>query len=204
MPHPSRPGRAIARHSAHRPSIHRIAIVAGVMVAAACAAPPADESATTANAAEVASAPAPATAAVTAAAPAASADAATVADTVSMTVYKEPTCGCCTKWVEHLEEHGIRVDARDVADVWPIKAQLGVPEHLGTCHTAVVNGYVVEGHVPADIIKRMLREKPQIAGIAVPGMPMGSPGMEGDGSRKDRYDVIAIGRDGRTSVYATR
>ena len=98
----------------------------------------------------------------------------------------------------------MRVDARDVADVWPIKEQLGVPSHLGSCHTAVIGGYVVEGHVPADIIRRMLRERPQIAGIAVAGMPMGSPGMEGDGSQRERYDVIAIGRDGRTSVYATR
>ena len=121
-----------------------------------------------------------------------------------MTVYKQPTCGCCAKWVEHVEAHGMRVDARDVADVGPIKEQLGVPSHLESCHTAVIGGYVVEGHVPADIIRRMLRERPQIAGIAVAGMPMGSPGMEGDGTRRDRYEVIAIGRDGRTSVYATR
>lgn len=123
---------------------------------------------------------------------------------MSMTVYKEPTCGCCTKWVEHIEQHGIRVDARDVPDVWAVKDQLGMPRELGSCHTAVIGGYIVEGHVPADIIKRMLRERPAIAGIAVPGMPMGSPGMEGDGSQRDRYDVIALGRDGRTSVYTSR
>jgi hypothetical protein len=181
-----------------RSSIVRVASVAGAIVLAACATPPAEEPATTSAAA------APVASASAAPAAVASADAATVADTVSMTVYKQPTCGCCAKWVEHVEQHGMRVDARDVADVWPIKQQLGVPSHLGSCHTAVIGGYVVEGHVPADIIKRMLRERPQIAGIAVAGMPIGSPGMEGDGSHRERYDVIAIGRDGRTSVYATR
>ena len=180
----------------------RLALAGGVVIAAACAAPPADEPAAAAStpaATATATTPAP-----SASATVASVDAAAVADTASMTVYKSPTCGCCSEWVKHVEEHGIRVDARDVADVGPIKEQLGVPSQLGSCHTAVIGGYVVEGHVPADVIKRMLREKPQIAGIAVPGMPAGSPGMEGDGSRKDRYDVIAIGRDGRTSVYATR
>ena len=195
MQYPSRhaPRAGVIGHT-QRPRALRAAIVAGMVAVAACAAPPADEPATTTGSASAASAPA-------AAAPV---DAASVADTVSMTVYKEPTCGCCTKWVEHVEQHGIRVDARNVSDVWAVKDQLGMPRQLGSCHTAVIGGYIVEGHVPADIIKRMLRERPEIAGIAVPGMPMGSPGMEGDGSVKDRYDVIAIGRDGRTSVYATR
>ena len=135
---------------------------------------------------------------------ASSAGVATVADTTTVTVYKSPTCGCCTKWVHHLEEHGMRVVSRDVDDVSPMKRQLGVPEHLGSCHTAVVGGYVVEGHVPADIIKRMLRERPQIAGIAVAGMPLGSPGMETGNGQREPYSVMAIGRDGRTSVYANR
>lgn len=98
----------------------------------------------------------------------------------------------------------MRVASRDMDDVWPIKAELGVPQHLGSCHTAVVRGYVVEGHVPADVIKRMLRERPQIVGIAVAGMPVGSPGMESPSGQREPYNVIAIGRDGRTSVYATR
>lgn len=98
----------------------------------------------------------------------------------------------------------MRVVSRDVDDVTPMKTQLGVPEHLASCHTAVVGGYVVEGHVPADIIKRMLRERPQIAGIAVAGMPLGSPGMETGSGHREPYSVMAIGRDGRTSVYAKR
>ena len=196
---PRSAGTTGALHRAFLPSIARVTIAAGAMVVAACATPPADEPAPSAEAATPAAGPAIATPAA-----AASADAATVADTVSITVYKEPTCGCCAKWVEHIEAHGFRVDARDVADVHSIKGDLGVPSQVATCHTGLVGGYIVEGHVPADIIRRMLRERPPIVGIAVAGMPMGSPGMEGDGSRKDRYDVIAIGRDGRTSVYATR
>ncbi len=98
----------------------------------------------------------------------------------------------------------MRVVSRDVDDVGPMKTQLRVPQHLHSCHTAVVGGYVVEGHVPADIIKRMLRERPQIAGIAVAGMPLGSPGMETGSGYREPYNVMAIGRDGRTSIYETR
>lgn len=181
-------------HQQSRPAL-RIWIACASLVAAACATPPAEEPAAAPGASTHAAPAVPATPV--------SADAAGVTDTM-MTVYKRADCGCCAKWVEHVEQHGFHVDARDVEDVWPIKEQLGVPERLGTCHTAVIGGYVVEGHVPADIILKMLRERPQIAGIAVAGMPIGSPGMEGDGSRRDRYEVIAIGRDGRTSVYATR
>lgn len=192
-PSAPRPG-AVRR--VRRPVALRIWLTAAVLVAAACAAPPAEEQAAAAAAsAPAAAAPAPVTPV--------SSHAVGVTDTM-MTVYKRADCGCCGKWVEHIEQHGFHVDARNVEDVWPIKEQLGVPERLGSCHTAVIAGYVVEGHVPADIIRKMLRERPQIAGIAVAGMPIGSPGMEGDGSRRDRYDVIAIGRDGSTSVYATR
>ena len=195
--HPAMRSRALRR--ARFSSLVRVSVIATAIVATACAAPPAVEPASTT------AAPASAAPAVAATTPAAaSADAAAVADTVGMTVYKQANCGCCNKWVDHVEQHGMRVDVRDVADVWPIKAQLGVPSHLGSCHTAVIGGYVVEGHVPADIIKRMLRERPQIAGIAVAGMPAGSPGMETPDGSTERYDVIAIGRDGRTSVYATR
>src|SRR3990172_3983402 len=87
-----------------------------------------------------------------------------------ITVYKSPTCGCCNKWVTHLEQHGFSVAAHDVADVNRVKAQLGVPPTLGSCHTAVVGGYVIEGHVPADLIARLLAQPPAVAGVAVPGM----------------------------------
>lgn len=117
-------------------------------------------------------------------------------------VYKSPTCGCCGKWVKHMEDAGFSVDVENRRDLAPIKHELGIPGRMQSCHTAKVGDYVVEGHVPADLVKRMLDEKPDIKGLAVPGMPMGSPGMEGP--RADPYDVLAIGNDGRTSVYARR
>lgn len=117
-------------------------------------------------------------------------------------VYKSPTCGCCGKWVEHMEKAGFSVDVENMSDVAPIKRELGVPGRMQSCHTAEVGDYIVEGHVPADLVKRMLDEKPDIRGLAVPGMPMGSPGMEGP--RKDPYNVIAIGNDGRLEVFARR
>ena len=117
-------------------------------------------------------------------------------------VYKSPTCGCCSAWIDHPKANGFEVEAQDHADMNPVKAVIGVPRHLQSCHTAVVDGYVVEGHVPADLISRMLTEKPDIKGLAVPGMPMGSPGMEGP--RKDVYDVLTFDGEGRTSIYATR
>ncbi len=118
-----------------------------------------------------------------------------------VTVYKDPNCGCCKLWVDHMRKHGFDVAVRDTSDMSGAKATGRVPGRLQTCHTAFVNGYVVEGHVPAADVKRMLNEKPKIAGIAVPSMPAGSPGME-VGSRVDRYDVIAFNRDGSTSVFA--
>jgi hypothetical protein len=120
---------------------------------------------------------------------------------VSVVVYKDPNCGCCKIWIDHLRKHGFAVTARDTSDMSGAKATGRVPQRLQTCHTAFVGGYVVEGHVPATDIQRMLDEKPKIAGIAVPGMPIGSPGME-VGNRKDKYDVIAFTRDGSTSVFA--
>ena len=120
----------------------------------------------------------------------------------TVTVFKAPTCGCCKAWAEHLEKHGFKVVARDLADVTPIKTAHGVPERLRTCHTALVGGYVVEGHVPADLVKRLLKERPKVAGLAGPGMPMGSPGMEGP--RQDKYDVLSFRKDGKTAVYARR
>ncbi len=120
----------------------------------------------------------------------------------SVTVYKTPTCGCCAKWVDHLRESGFEVKTTDLEDVTPMKEQLGVPSRLGSCHTAVVDGYVVEGHVPAEDVKRLIEEKPDVTGIAVPGMPIGSPGMEVEGRPAERYEVYAFDKRGGLAVFA--
>lgn len=117
-------------------------------------------------------------------------------------VYASPTCDCCRAWTRHLKSSGFAVTKELMNDVTPMKQQLGVPEELWSCHTAVVEGYAVEGHVPADLIQRMLSERRAIAGLAAPGMPNGSPGMEGP--TRDRYEVIAFTRTGATEVYAVR
>lgn len=120
-----------------------------------------------------------------------------------ITVYKSPSCGCCAKWVAHMEQAGFTVDVHDMDDVTPVKDEVGVPKPLRSCHTAVVEGYTLEGHVPADLVQKLLKERPeQTAGLAVPGMPMGSPGMEGP--TKDAYNVVAYTASGATSVYAKR
>ena len=121
----------------------------------------------------------------------------------AMTVYKTPTCGCCAKWVDHMKAAGFKVQVQDMDDLTEIKQASGVPIPTRTCHTAVVGNYVVEGHVPADLVKKMLNEKPKMAGIAVPGMPIGSPGME-SGSEKQPHDVILFDKSGKTTVYAKR
>lgn len=121
-----------------------------------------------------------------------------------MTVYKSPTCGCCAKWVEHMKSAGFDVTVHDVPNVGLVKVEHHVPSDLAACHTAIVDGYVVEGHVPADVVLRMLKEKPHIAGLSVPGMPVGAPGMEGDGSVKEHYDVIAFDGKGKHYVYVSR
>lgn len=121
---------------------------------------------------------------------------------IPIRVWKSPSCGCCKDWITHIEKAGFKATVEDVANVEPVKQRLGLPANLASCHTALVNGYVIEGHVPADLIQKLLREKPAVAGLAVPGMPMGSPGMEG--GRKDPYDVVAFTRDGGTRVYAKR
>jgi hypothetical protein len=118
-------------------------------------------------------------------------------------VYKSPTCGCCNKWVEHMQQNGFRVEAHDTSSVDPIKDRAGVPATARSCHTGLVGGYAIEGHVPADVVRRLLRERPaDVAGLAVPGMVTGSPGMEGPNPQ--HYDVIAFTKDGRTSVYEKR
>lgn len=118
-----------------------------------------------------------------------------------ITVYKDPNCGCCKSWIEHLVKHGYRVDAKDTSEMTEIKRTLGVPDELGSCHTAVVKGYLIEGHVPAADIARLLKEKPKVAGLAVPGMPMGSPGMEGP--RTDHYKVLSFDKAGKTKTFAS-
>jgi hypothetical protein len=121
-----------------------------------------------------------------------------------MTVYKSATCGCCKNWVEHARANGFTVRTIDTEDLAGVKKEMGVPAQLQSCHTVVVGNYIVEGHVPAADVKRMLREKTAVRGIAVAGMPIGSPGMEqGPVSGYQRYDVIAFTTAGRVSVFAS-
>ena len=120
-------------------------------------------------------------------------------------VYKTRTCGCCSAWIDHMKASGFRVTAVDVdaaGDLMQLKAREGISANLASCHTALVDGYVIEGHVPADLVQRLLAERPQVRGLAVPGMPMGSPGMEGP--RKEAYDVLTFDGEGNTAVYARR
>jgi len=119
----------------------------------------------------------------------------------AVTVYKTPTCGCCGKWVEHMQASGFNPSVTNLPDLSAVKTQHGVPPRLNSCHTSLVGGYVIEGHVPAEDIKRLLREKPAIVGLAAPGMPAGSPGM--DVPNSPGYDIIAWDKTGKTSVYAT-
>ena len=120
-----------------------------------------------------------------------------------ITVYKTPTCGCCAKWVDHMKAAGFAPTVHDLPELSAIKAKHGIPATLQSCHTAVVDGYVVEGHIPADVVQKLLKERPKLAGIAVPGMPMGSPGME-QGGMKDPYDVLTFDAAGNTKVFAKR
>jgi hypothetical protein len=124
---------------------------------------------------------------------------------VVMTVYKSPTCGCCKLWVSHARSvlTDYNVKTLDMDDLSEVKTRLGVPTALQSCHTAISGPYVFEGHVPADLIRRFMRERPKALGLAVPGMPMGSPGMD-MGGRKERYDVLLFDKAGKTRVYAVR
>jgi len=125
---------------------------------------------------------------------------AAVGDDIKITVYKTPTCGCCTKWVSHLEQNGFQVETKDLTNLGMIKSMAGVKPELASCHTARVEGYIVEGHVPADDIKRLLRERPAVKGLTTPGMPHGSPGME---SVPDvPFEVLTFDSDGKTEVFA--
>lgn len=118
-------------------------------------------------------------------------------------VYKSPTCGCCSKWVEHLRAEGFVVNTTNVDDIAAVKTKNGVPSGMQSCHTALVDGYVLEGHVPAADVQRLLKERPAIAGIAVPGMPVGSPGMEVSGVKAQPFDVMSFDKKGETAVFAS-
>ena len=119
---------------------------------------------------------------------------------VEMTVYKSPTCGCCSKWITHMEENGFKVKAVDVIEMNVVKQKYGITQNLASCHTAVIDGYFIEGHVPASDVKRLLSEKTDSKGLTVPGMPIGSPGME-MGDRVDAYQVLSVNDDGSTDVF---
>ena len=125
-----------------------------------------------------------------------------LAQAVTVEVWKDPNCGCCHLWVEHLQAQGFKVQVRDVGNT-AARKRLGMPEKLGSCHTATVGGYVIEGHVPAADIRRLLKERPVALGLSVPGMPIGSPGMDGPEyqGRKDAYDVLLVQKDGSTRSF---
>jgi hypothetical protein len=119
-------------------------------------------------------------------------------------VWKTPTCGCCNDWIRHLQDNGFAVRAINVPDTAPIRSRAGIPARLGSCHTALVDGYAIEGHVPARDIQRLLRERPKAVGVTVPGMPIGSPGMDGPayGNVQQDYQVLLVRADGSTQVFA--
>jgi hypothetical protein len=117
-------------------------------------------------------------------------------------VYKQASCGCCKQWVKHLQKSGFSVRVHDIRDLQAIKKRVGVPVRLESCHTAEVGGYFVEGHVPAQDIERLLRQRSAAKGLAVPRMPAGSPGMEVPSGKVEPYDVLLVGRDGRSSVFS--
>lgn len=121
----------------------------------------------------------------------------------TMTVQRDPGCGCCLNWVAHLQKAGFKVLVTESPVMDAVKDQKGVPKTVRSCHTGVVDGYVIEGHVPAADIQRLLKERPAVVGLAVPGMPAGSPGMEMSNGSKQPYDVIAFDKAGKTTVFAS-
>lgn len=165
---------------------HSLLLATGLALSA-CARPPETALAAT---------PVPATAS-------ASAQQSAVADTLPrVLVHKSPTCGCCGLWVDHLRQAGFPVEVRDQDNIHPIKQRLGIPFGKGSCHTAQIDGYVIEGHVPVEDIKRLLAERPQARGLTLPGMPAGSPGMEMPDGRVEPYTVELIATDGSTRPFA--
>ena len=124
------------------------------------------------------------------------------ADALAVEVWKDPSCGCCGDWIAHMQQNGFQVTTHDSGNN-AVRAKLGLPKQYASCHTALVGGYLVEGHVPAADVKRLLKEKPNALGLAVPGMPVGSPGMDGPvyGGRRDAYDTVLVLRDGSSRVF---
>ena len=136
------------------------------------------------------------------AAPAAHAPQKPAAGKPHLLVYKSPTCGCCAKWVDYMQAHGFTAAVTNMPDVTPVKMAHKLPPRLASCHTTLIDGYVIEGHVPVEDVRRLLKERPaNVAGLAAPGMPAGSPGMDVPGSPP--YDVLAFDRTGATRVFAT-
>jgi hypothetical protein len=123
--------------------------------------------------------------------------------TGTVAIYKTPTCGCCSLWVKHLEKHGFTTKVTDMDSVDDVKNTNNVPRQARSCHTAIVDGYVIEGHVPAADVQRLLKERPRgVIGLAVPGMPIGSPGMEVQGMSAQQYNVLAFDKSGQVTVFA--
>ena len=132
--------------------------------------------------------------------------AATTAGTAAtpVEIWKDPNCGCCHDWMEHMQAQGFSFTVHNTGNN-AVRAQLGLPQKLGSCHTALVGGYLIEGHVPASDVRKLLQQKPKALGLAVPGMPVGSPGMDGTvyGNRRDPYDVLLVARGGSTKVFSS-
>lgn len=127
---------------------------------------------------------------------------ATAVELPAVSVHKSPTCGCCGEWVKHMQRSGFKVETHDVDNLDSIKTEAGIPPGMGSCHTAKVGKYFIEGHVPAEDVKRLLAENPDAKGLTVPGMPVGSPGMEMPSGEVQPYDVLLVAHDGSTSVFA--
>lgn len=136
-------------------------------------------------------------------APSSPADAQSAVAQALVTMYKHPSCGCCMAWAEHMRAAGFAVVAKNVEDIVGVKNAAGVPMEMASCHTAQVGGYFIEGHVPADDVKRLLKEKPAARGLAVPGMPVGSPGMEHPSGHVDPYRVVLVGKDGSAGEFGS-
>lgn len=124
-------------------------------------------------------------------------------DKLEVIMYKNEGCQCCTKWADHMNEEEFAVIEKPIPNLYEVKQEQGISRELASCHTALVDGYVVEGHVPVEDIQRLLKERPDAIGLTVPGMPIGSPGMEVEGREADKFDVLLIAKDGSTSVYAS-
>ncbi len=120
-----------------------------------------------------------------------------------VTMYQDPNCGCCHKWAEHLQAEGFKVNIHKTSDIYSIKRSMGLPPQLASCHTATIGGYVIEGHVPASDIRRLLEEKPDVAGLTAPGMPLHSPGMQPPGEKPRGYDVLSFDKQGKTKVFSS-